>query len=114
MHACLFLWPYIPLNLLLAKPGSRCKILTAEVALALHHLHNLNFVYRDLKPENILLGLDGHIKIAEFGFAKYCPNMTWTLCVHPTTSHQRSINLFVSIFRSDPPIQVINRVAITN
>jgi serine/threonine protein kinase len=53
------------------------------VALALHHLHNLDIVYRDLKPENILLGLDGHAKIADFGFAKYCPNTTWTLCGTP-------------------------------
>ncbi|KAH8996832.1 kinase-like domain-containing protein [Lactarius akahatsu] len=64
-------------------PDPVAKFYAAEVALALHHLHNLNIVYRDLKPENILLGLDGHIKIADFGFAKYCPNTTWTLCGTP-------------------------------
>ncbi|KAI0067576.1 kinase-like protein [Artomyces pyxidatus] len=64
-------------------PDPVAKFYAAEVALALNHLHTLDIVYRDLKPENILLGLDGHIKIADFGFAKYCPNTTWTLCGTP-------------------------------
>lgn len=46
-------------------------------------MHSMNIIYRDLKPENVLLGQDGHIKIADFGFAKLCPNMTWTLCGTP-------------------------------
>ncbi|THH18692.1 hypothetical protein EW146_g2355 [Bondarzewia mesenterica] len=64
-------------------PDPVAKFYAAEVALALRHLHSLDIVYRDLKPENILLNLDGHIKIADFGFAKYCPNTTWTLCGTP-------------------------------
>jgi len=27
-------------------------------------------IYRDLKPENILIGIDGHIKLTDFGLAK--------------------------------------------
>ncbi|KAI0317401.1 kinase-like domain-containing protein [Amylostereum chailletii] len=64
-------------------PDPVAKFYAAEVALALNHLHSLDIVYRDLKPENILLNTDGHIKIADFGFAKYCPNTTWTLCGTP-------------------------------
>lgn len=30
------------------------RVIAAELALALGHLHALNFVYRDLKPENVL------------------------------------------------------------
>jgi serine/threonine protein kinase len=59
------------------------KFYAAEVALALNYLHNEDIVYRDLKPENILLNSDGHIKIADFGFAKSCETTTWTLCGTP-------------------------------
>lgn len=43
----------------------------------------MDIIYRDLKPENILLNFDGHIKIADFGFAKYCNTTVWTLCGTP-------------------------------
>lgn len=64
-------------------PEPVAKFYAAEVALALNHLHTLDIVYSDLKPENILLARDGHIKIADFGFAKYVPTVTWTLCGTP-------------------------------
>ena len=59
------------------------KFYAAEVALALNYLHSLDIIYRDLKPENILLNVDGHIKIADFGFAKHCETTAWTLCGTP-------------------------------
>jgi len=49
---------------------SRVKFYTAEISLALAHLHGLGIVYRDLKPENILLDCDGHIVITDFGLSK--------------------------------------------
>jgi len=42
--------------------------------LALEYLHQNMIIYRDLKPENILLGIDGHIKLADFGLAKRLQN----------------------------------------
>jgi serine/threonine protein kinase len=42
----------------------------AEVALAIHSVHELNYVHRDLKPDNILLDRDGHIKLSDFGLCK--------------------------------------------
>lgn len=59
------------------------KFYAAEVAMALNYLHTHEIIYRDLKPENILLSDDGHIKIADFGFAKHCEGTTWTLCGTP-------------------------------
>lgn len=43
---------------------------SAEITLALSHLHSVGIMYRDLKPENILLDKDGHVKLADFGLSK--------------------------------------------
>lgn len=46
------------------------KIYVGEIALALGHLHSLQFIYRDLKPENILLDDNGHVCLTDFGLSK--------------------------------------------
>jgi len=48
----------------------RVRLYSAEIALALGHLHGLGIVYRDLKPENILIDSEGHICITDFGLSK--------------------------------------------
>ncbi|CAR23982.1 cAMP-dependent protein kinase type 3 [Lachancea thermotolerans] len=64
-------------------PNPVAKFYAAEVCLALEYLHAHEIIYRDLKPENVLLDKNGHVKITDFGFAKYVPDVTFTLCGTP-------------------------------
>lgn len=62
----------------LRKDGRFSKDITlfyvSEILLAIQHLHKKDIIYRDLKPENLLIDKDGHVKIADFGFAKKIEN----------------------------------------
>lgn len=59
------------------------KFYIAEIILAFEYLHSRQIVYRDLKPENILLDVYGHLRITDFGFAKFVEYRTYTLCGTP-------------------------------
>ena len=41
-----------------------------EMVEALVKAHERGIVHRDLKPANVMLGLDGHIKVMDFGLAR--------------------------------------------
>lgn len=61
------------------------RFYAAQVVECYSYLHENNTIYRDLKPENILVGLDGYIKLADFGFVKQIQKSerTYTCCGTP-------------------------------
>ena len=47
----------------------------------LEYLHRKNVIHRDIKPENLLVGLEGEIKIADFGWAVHAPSSRYNLSI---------------------------------
>ncbi|KAF8166575.1 kinase-like domain-containing protein [Mycena galopus ATCC 62051] len=48
---------------------------------ALIYLHTKHVIHRDIKPENLLLGINGELKIGDFGWSVHAPGLRrMTLC----------------------------------
>ena len=51
-------------------PEPWVRVYSAEIVLALEHVHDAGIIFRDLKPENVMVGMDGHLKLTDFGMSK--------------------------------------------
>eukprot|EP00095_Tigriopus_kingsejongensis_P008723 snap_masked-scaffold7539_size3131-processed-gene-0.1 protein:Tk08723 transcript:snap_masked-scaffold7539_size3131-processed-gene-0.1-mRNA-1 annotation:"serine threonine protein kinase" len=65
------------------KPGttltpSQALMVGLQAAQGLAYAHERGFVHRDIKPANLLFGLDGRLRIADFGIARAVAEAAWT------------------------------------
>ena len=53
----------------------------SQLADALKYCHTRKVIHRDIKPENLLLGVNGELKMADFGWSVHAPSSRReTLC----------------------------------
>lgn len=60
------------------------KQMSAQLFLAIEHLHWLGIVHADLKPENVLIKTDGTVQVIDLGFATHLPQSKRRRGTHTT------------------------------
>lgn len=74
-------------------PPEQALTFFREIIYGLEFLHSHGICHRDLKPENLLLDDFGHVKIADFGFARWMKsNIAETSCGSPHYAAPEVIN----------------------
>jgi len=65
---------------------------------ALSYLHRKHVIHRDIKPENLLLGINGELKIGDFGWSVHAPGNR--LVSIPTLFLSQTLSLSLSVTKS--------------
>lgn len=60
------------------------KMISAQLFLAIEHLHWLGIVHADMKPENVLIRADGTVQVIDLGFATHLPQSKRRRGTHST------------------------------
>jgi len=55
-----------------AQKNEQAKQLFKDICGGIAYCHSIDIVHRDLKCENLLMTKDNRVKIADFGFARFC------------------------------------------
>ncbi|XP_017650570.1 aurora kinase B isoform X3 [Nannospalax galili] len=66
---------YRRITFLTSSEQPRSGLIMEELADALMYCHKKKVIHRDIKPENLLLGLQGELKIADFGWSVHAPSL---------------------------------------
>eukprot|EP01083_Nonionella_stella_P256719 879544_1 len=52
-------------------PEEECCEIVVGLLNAIKEIHGNHIIHRDIKPENVLIGLDGKVKLSDFGCATH-------------------------------------------
>ena len=83
--------------------------LFAELILALEYVHFKGYIHCDVKPANCMLGLDGHLRLSDFGLSKKIENSTHDTAHYEATFSKTRRGSSSSIFSKIFPLKALSK-----